>query len=305
MAEPVLSPGQYSIGPPGGPAYVYGFGTYALVSNTATDTGSITTQDQSVVGHDGLLFGVDTMAGMVVTQTGQAYAAGNGLTALDTYAALAGKWNDPSVRLANGAVQVLRAWYPGSVVIRRCYGRGRKIMPAYGQVFAGLVPFVAQFQASDGIWYSDSLSAITLTIASGSSAGINWPVTPPFNWTAQVTNQQGTVANTGSQPTWPVITFSGPITNPGISYVNTPVTIGYAGTLRAGQSLVIDTRPWNRTVLLNGANAAGAISGAPMIGMQIQPGATTVRLTGQDATGTATCVIAWRCATLSIGGTTT
>jgi hypothetical protein len=308
MPEPTLAPGQYSIGTemPGGDsaAVVYGFGTPNLVQNTAVDPGSATVQDQAVTGHDGMLFGVDTQPGMVITQTGQSYLTTNGKAALDAYSTLAGKWNDPAVRLVMGATQVLRAYYPVSNVVRRCYGRGRKIAPTYGLVNQGLVPWTAQFQAADNTWYADTESSLTLTTVPSYYGTLTFPLTPPFQWASALNYQQNQLVNSGSLPTWPVVTFSGPITNPGITYVNTPVSIGYQGVIAAGRSLVIDTRPWRRTALLGTASVAGLLTGNPMISLQLQPGGTVVQLNGQDATGTSTCVIRWRNAWLSIGGTT-
>jgi hypothetical protein len=304
MADPALANGQYSIGTPGSAAaYVYGYGCLAQVSNTATDTGAINVQDAVVVGQDGLQFGVDTMPGMIVTQTGQCYQNAGGLAAMDAYEALSGAWNAPGVRLINGSVQVLRAWYPGSNVIRRCYGRGRKIMPSLGQVFQGQVPFTAQFQAADGIWYSEVENAVTLTTVPSYVGGMIPPATPPLQLSPQTSTSSNVVVNTGPQPTWPVITFTGPITNPSLSYVSSTVSIGWTGTLASPSDvLVIDTRPWARTALRNGSPAAGGLAGVPMTSMQIPFGSLPVSLGGQDATGQATCVIRWRNAHLSIGG---
>jgi hypothetical protein len=100
-----------------------------------------------------------------------------------------------------------------------------------------------------------------------------------------------------------VITFAGPITNPGLVYAGTPVSVGYTGVLASGDTLVIDTRPWARTALKNGASVAGLLTGDPMIALQLQPGSTIMQFTGQDFTGTATCTVTWRSATLMIGGT--
>jgi hypothetical protein len=148
VADPTLALGQYSIGKDGGPAFVYGRGANSIqVQDTQFDTGAVVVQDQAVTGHDGMVFGIDTLPGSVITQQGYSYTSpAQGALAMDAYAALAGTWNDPSVRLANGAVQVFRAYYPGSNVVRRCYGRGRKIVPVMGRVFQGVVPFTAQFQ---------------------------------------------------------------------------------------------------------------------------------------------------------------
>ena len=306
MPDPVLGTGQYSIGKEGISGFVFGRGANSIqVQNTATDTGTVSDQDQAVVGHDGQLFGIDTMPGMVITTTGYAYTSpATGAAAMDAYSQLAGAWNDPTVRLADGAVQVFRASYPGSNAVHRCYGRGRKIVPTYGQVYQGVVPFSAQFQAADNIWYSDTLFSLNLTQRPSYKGTITPPVTPPYQLAASNNFQQNVAVNTGSLPTWPVITFAGPISFPGFQYVNTPVVIGYNGILGNTDTLVIDTRPWVRSAILNGSTSvAGLLTGNPMIGLQLQPGATTVRFTGQDFTGQSQVTIAWRNAFLAIGGT--
>jgi len=307
VAEPTLALGQYSIGTEmagGDPnTVVYGFGTLNLVASTSVDTGSMASQDQAVVGHDGQLFGVDTLPGMIVSQNGQSYASANGRAALDAFSALAGKWTDPAVRLTAGSVQILRAYYPVSNVTRRCYGRGRKIQPVYGQANQGLVPWAAQFQAADGNWYSDAESSLTLATTPSYFGTLTFPLTPPFNWQSALNYQTNLAVNAGSIPTWPVITFNGPLTTPGLAYVNTPVAIGYTGVVGAGQSLVIDTRPWRRTALLGTSSVAGLLTGNPMISLQLQPGSTLMRLSGSDPTGQGSCVIKWRSAWPAIGGT--
>lgn len=309
MADPALVTGQYSIGHDGGASsLVYGGrpGTIAnnlYVNTTETDTGSPAVQDQAVVGHDGMLFGIDTLPGMVITQSGYAMIQGSPAAAMDAYSALAGVWNDPTIRLADGAVQVLRGFYPYSNVVRRCYGRGRKIMPTYGLVNQGIVSWTAQFQCADNTWYEDVQNSVTLTmVPSYFGGGLTPPVTPPYRLTSQTNFQQSVINNTGSLPTWPVITFHGPIAFPTLTYVNTPVTVGYNGTIASGATLVIDTRPWARTALLNGTSVAGALTGSAMISLQAWPGQTLLKMGGQDYTGTSVCTVAWRSATLAIGG---
>jgi len=308
VADPTLSAGQYSIGKnlPSGDAsaFVFGRGANSIqIQSTSTDTGSLTVQDQAVVGHDGTLFGVDTLPGMVITQTGFAYSPVPVVNALDAYSALAAIWNDPVVRFANGPVQVLRAFYPGSLVTRRCYGRGRKIMPTLGLVYTGQVPFTSQFQCADNTWYSDVQQSIILTQKPSFRGTLTPPLIPPYQLASSANFQQNVITNTGTLPTWPVIIFAGPVSYPAFSFVNTPVTIGYNGILGNTDTLTIDTRPWARTAMLNGiTSVAGLLTGNPMIGLQIQPGATLVRFSGQDFTGNSTCTVQWRNAALSIGG---
>jgi hypothetical protein len=308
---PDITAGQYQITrADGSNAFAYGAGANSIqVQSTATDTGTITVQDQPVTGHDGMLFGIDTQPGMVITQTGLAMTTpATGSSAMNAYSALAGCWNDPVVRLNYGSVQVLRAFYRGAAGIRRCYGRGRKIMPAYGQVFQGLVPFTAQFQCADNTWYGDTLNSVTLSSYPVSVRGLVTPTTTPVATPSPAYTSSGVISNAGSLPTWPVITITGPVSNPAVTYTGTPVSIGYTGFISAVQSLVIDTRPWARTCLLGGTSMAGQLAGSAMISMQAQPGATVVTFTGNApyarSTTLATCTIAWRNATLAIGGST-
>jgi hypothetical protein len=187
VADPTLAVGQYSIGKDGSAsAYVYGRGANSIqIQNTAIDTGTITTQDQAVVGHDGLVFGIDTLPGQVITQTGFAYTSpSQGALAMDAYSALAGAWNDPTVRLTDGAYQVLRAYYPGSNVVRRAYGRGRKIVPVPGKVYMGVVEFTSQFQGADNTWYSDVPTVLNLTQRPSFYGTFTPPVTPPYQLAA-------------------------------------------------------------------------------------------------------------------------
>ena len=305
MADPALSTGQYSIGRDGGPGFVFGRGANSIqIQNTATDTGTPAVQDQAVVGHDGMLFGIDTLPGMVIIQTGFAYTSpAQGSAAMDAYSSLAGWWNDPTIRLTDGAVQVFRAYYPGSSVVRRCYGRGRKIVPVMGQVFMGVVPFTSQFQCADNTWYSDTLQSVNMTTRPSYYGTFTPPVTPPYQLSA-VLSYQDAIVNIGTLPTWPVITIHGPISYPGYQVVNTQIGIEYLANMSASDTLVIDTRPWARTAMLNGnTSVAGLLTGSAMIALQAQPGATRVRLLGQDKTGTATMTVSWRSATLAIGGT--
>jgi hypothetical protein len=180
-------------------------------------------------------------------------------------------------------------------------------MPAYGQVNQCVVPFTSQFQAADNTWYEDVLSTLLITMVPVGGGGITPPMTPPLQIASQGASTQNAAINTGSLPTWPVFTFAGPIsgaiTNPAATFVNTPISIGYLGSLKPLDVLVIDTRPWACTVLLNGNSVAGQMTGGPMIDLSLQPGQTTVKFAGQDSSGTATLKVDWRNATEAIGGT--
>lgn len=57
-------------------------------------------------------------------------------------------------------------------------------------------------------------------------------------------------------PIWQVV---GPATNPQLSVLTTNTTISYAGTVNAGQTLIIDM--FNKTATLNGTSVIGNVSG--------------------------------------------
>lgn len=307
MSDPALSFGRYSIGKDlsGGDAaaLVYGQGSGSLqVVNMAIQTGAIASQDQSLIGADGMQFGIDAQAGMVITQTGFAYTSpATGVAAMDAYSVLAGKWNDQAVRLSNSSLQVLRASYPFSSVIRRAYGRGRQIQPALGQVFQGMVPWTAQFQAADNNWYSDTEQSVVVGIPPSLRGSFRFPATPPYTY-AQSKTATGSLTVGGVVPTWPRILITGPVSAPSVTFTGSGLTIGYNGILNLGQTLLIDTRPWARTALAAGANAASGLTGTSLVNLKLQTGTQQFQYTGTDWTGASFCTIFWRNAWLLPGG---
>lgn len=308
MSDPALSFGQYSIGKDisGGDssALVYGRGSNSIQAATfQIQAGAIAAQDQALVGTDGMQFGVDAQGGMVLTQTGYAYTSpATGVAAMDAYSVLAGKWNDSSVRLTNNAVQVLRASYPFSSVIRRAYGRGRAISPSLGQVFQGLVPFTAQFQAADNHWYSDTEQSTAIIIPPSLLGTFTFPATPPYQYAATTRTGIGAATVGGVVATWPRIVFSGPCTNPSLTFLGSGLTIGYSGTITLGQPLIIDTRPWYRSATISGGSAAGGLTGTSLINCQLQVGSQQFQYAAQDFSGVSQCTIFWRNAWLLPGG---
>jgi hypothetical protein len=297
-----LSPGQYQLSrDDGSRALTYGAGAgYVQVQATAWSPGSMTVQDQQVTGHDGVLFGADTQAGAMITQEGTALTApGTGYTALDAFDALAAAWNDPVIRLTPGRYQVLRVCYRGSLVTRRVYGRGRAITPAYGQVSQGAVPFVAAFQVADNNVYDDTV--LSVTMAGTPATRPVAPLTPPGVLPVVLFAGQSSLTVGGTVATWPVITMTGLAVNPRLTFTGTGISVGWTGTIPAGKSLVIDTRPWQRTALLSGAQAAGPLAGSPMIAMQLQPG--TTQASYAVSSGYSLCTISWSNAVQALGGT--
>lgn len=272
-----LQPGQYELD-----GFIFGAGSnYIWIESQTVDPGSMVTQDQALPGVDGVQFGIDTMAGVMITYTGNIYVPPHRVSevnpyapavgvpaqgtdiftahrsgyALNAYNNLASKWNDPTLRLNYNAVVALRVRYPFSDSTRVIYGRGRKIMPTMGMVHAGVVPFTAQFQSGDWVFYQDAINDLVVFSSKQFSLyapPFNTPTNPPYT----TAFQQSHVVNTGTLPTWPVITFYGPCSFPHLDYVDANISIGYGGYLDAKQAVTIDTRPWARYAVLGTPESA-------------------------------------------------
>jgi hypothetical protein len=276
-------------------------GAYALV------------EDSNVSGVDGLQFGIDTLPGLQIQFTGNVVTPGyqgSGQSILDAYNAFAAAWNNPTVRLTAGAVSILQLYYYGSSGVYFLYGRGRQLTPTLGKVKRGVIPFVATFQAADPNFYANTPSQLVLGVTPGGGivssggGGLLQPksLTAPFATGTPIVGGGGTATsgnanNTGPVPTYPVITFYGPTTNPLLTQTQTGKTIGYNGSLRLGDSFVIDTRPWARTALLNGSPQANGLIGSGKMADFVLPAGLTALAYSAGITGGATnlqrCVIQW------------
>lgn len=468
MSDPVLTSGQYSID-----GLVFGAGQTVSIAKTVVNQGSPVAQDVQLVANDGRRMGFDVLPGMTVSFTGQAFKQGDtGLVELDAIDTLAAAWEKKSVRWTPGAFSTLRMFYKGSAVTRRVYGRGRNFTPVLGLVNQGYVPFTADFECVDNVFYGDVLNSFTFgTAYAFAGGGVAPPLTPPValaavqtannmvpaadsdfelpwtgDWTPQtlisslgqstdwaalgthsmkavitgsgtavinggnlsviaglsyeasarvrVSSGSGTatlqgqwlngaltpigspvtfgtatattgstgvqvsglqtapvgaawlyliisyaasgavsfytdtvivtqgvyygnsILNSGSTDTWPVITITGPCTNPSIIYQGNSVSLMLQTSLAANQTAVISTVPWNRYVGVTssigadpygstpvGASLSGIVRGSPLDALMIPAGASVpVTYSAQDLTGTSRCTVSWRNAFKTIGG---
>jgi hypothetical protein len=296
----ILIPGQYQLD---SNAPFGSYADYVQIEDVSVDPGSAITQNTPLVGEDGLQFGIDTHTGLLVTFTGHVWSAGGTpLQAMDAWNAWSGQWNDYAVRLQNNVMSQLRCYHPMSNVIRNLYGRPQQCNAVLAEASQGYIAFTASFQAADPNFYSDTLSQLSINQLPADTGGFISPFTPPLMVASNTTTQNTLALNTGSLPTWPIIQFIGPVAYPALSYVNTPVNIGYNGIIGAGQILTIDTRPWARTALLNGLSVAGNLTGDRMVNMRLFTGGTVFSYSGQDPYGESSCVVTWQNANAHIGG---
>ena len=137
------------------------------------------------------------------------------------------------------------------------------------------------------------------------TTGTTLPTTGPFRALGSVTSVLGVpIVNVGTLDTWPAFSFSGPITNPLLNLIDIGVSAQIIGNVPDGTTISIDTAPWARQIVdQNGKSWAGSYDGDALGQFIVPPGITGWSFNGQDSTGKGRCVIQWRTAHATIGGT--
>lgn len=248
--------------------------------------------------EDGRAFGEDyrgakTLSfemGVLTDRHGYADVYAANLDAIDRIESV---WDSPKFRSTPGKIGVMRSRAGGTTW--RCYGRPRNLGEATGMFTSkGYTPITAEFALADSAWYSDTKTVESVTITPPEAPGLIGPLKAPLT-TQRIMSSYGIAAVGGSRPTWPVVTIFGPVTNPLVKIG--PLTIDLDLKVPEGNSLTIDPRPWQRTVLRNdGATFAGSLTANStlMRAMTLAPGTYEIRYDGIDGTGTSRVQVEWR-----------
>ncbi|QFG13260.1 minor tail protein [Streptomyces phage Gilgamesh] len=215
---------------------------------------------------------------------------------LDAVSAMVQAWDGEAVRRRFATPATLRTTQGGRS--RRFFGRPRKIAPAGSKLTRqGYTPVVATFVCLDSTAYDDVEQVARVNMVPPDHYGLVGPLTTPLTMTAESAGKiAGEVVVGGTKPAWPVITFYGPIVKPVCEVVGR-WSAALDLTLGVGERVVIDTRPWARTVLRNGnASVAGYLTrGTPRLkDLRLPLGRQDFVLRGTDDTGTAYMTVAWR-----------
>lgn len=271
----------------------FAFGTpdskFVFPSDAAPEIGTAeaNTGDLTRAAGDGVLFGADTRGGtdisLGITVNGDTEA--ESLTLLQ---ALATAWRADSIRSQPNAVATLRAHTGRSV-----FGRPRRFQQNLELLPFGITAVTADFATVDDMWYDDQQTAV-VKLVPDLGGGLTAPLVAPLSTTATSDRSQ-TFTVGGTLPIWPVITLTGPIVNPVIEVVG-KFKMAFNLSIPYDQRLVIDTRPWVRTIRLNGASVAGKIDPrtSRLSEAAIAPGRYNLSLRGTSPTGTPQATIAWR-----------
>jgi hypothetical protein len=180
---------------------------------------------------------------------------------------------------------------------RRWYGRPRQSAPAASKLTRqGYTPVVASFFAVHTGSFDDVEQSVRVDMAPPPHRGIRGPLKVPLTMVGEgAARTPGEIVVGGNRATWPVITIAGPISQPVCELVGR-WKLQLNLTLKAGERVTIDPRPWARTVLRGNASVAGLITrSSPLLeDLLIPPGRQDFILRGTDATATAYMTVAWR-----------
>lgn len=288
MANPVLDEFQFDLD-----GYIFGRGLPVFIDSEGFDPG-----DPDLITQDGVnpqtgarVFGRDMHGAGSWTfacHVDREDVAG----ALGSAAAMGAKWRDEKW-LEPDAIAILRYRLGGRT---RCvFGRPRRFSFRPGNaILGGTVPPLASFDLVDSKHYDDAEQFVELRLRPSSSGGFVAPLTFPLVIETPADAQiPGEVKVAGDTSTAAVVDFYGPVTDPSVTIGDFVVAL--VGTIPAGASVTVDSRPWSQGMFRTG-NTAGVRLGREtrLTKARLRPGTYSAVFRGGDLTGGARCRVRWR-----------
>ena len=283
VVPPALAPYQFSYN-----GFVFGPNTALELSKLeGLDLPNVRSGDQGRARDHGLFIGLDLLAGREVTLTGELLTVNP--TAWPSFAG---------------------ATVPGGVTETPLFVN----LPAFGTLalmarvrkrsapiditaaLGNLVSVSLMFSASDPRLYATPTQSAT-TQPPGTTAGFTFPLTFPVSFGGGVVSGSLSINNAGDIETRPILTVTGPCTNPSITNATAPGSpnLTFNVSLNTGDTLVIDTDFHTATFY-----AAGSTIGSTRLytlargstWFTLPPGFNTLQFLSGDptATGSLTCV---------------
>lgn len=247
------------------------------------------TQDDNRGYNDGMFSGRDFYSGRTIVITTHIFA-GNGLSAQQNLALFQAAL-EPQQQGTTSLNFQLAATDTEKVISARVRARKVIIDPEYTY---GYIRTQTTLFCPDPRYYDATLSTLSLTpaIAGGRTYNRTYNLTyPAFSNTST-----GSVNNLGWADTYPLITITGPITNPYVTNFTTGETLTVAVTMASTDTLVLDLL--NKTVTLNGSTARNLLTTASRW-FSCGTGTTLIGISGDIGSFTAgvtTATIAYRSA---------
>lgn len=269
----------------------FGDGGIFLRSFPSPGSPELQTSDGTYPQDDGGTMGVDLQGGVTVPLTFGCDGATE-LEVRDNWDTLRALWDGDSVRRTPGAVAELI-----SDRGRSSLGRPRRIAPTATR-FDNTPPDMtieAEYQAVDALWYGPWREERSGMTQQG-RGGFRFPIRFPLR-TAAPSRRDEVFDVAGSKPTWLVGVIEGPISSP-VLQIDQNLRFSFRGlTLAFDQMITIDTRPWNRGVLLNDGTSLGGVldsSSSLLTSGRVAPGRHQFTIAGTSATSSAHAAIRWR-----------
>lgn len=285
----VLNDFQYEIG-----NVVLGPGTpFTIADIEGLGPADVRTADVEPPSEDGTWLGVDYFQGRVIRMDAGIKMAGSPDGVLDQLAQLTAVVADNTVRGQGGATTELRIKLPGRDV-RVVHGRLRRAKPTLAQMIHGWAPLDLEFQAADHLFYSDTSATVSIPLGVIATGGFTAPVVAPIVVNSLGdTTRPGWVDNTGTAPTWPIVTVTGPCANPTITHVETGMQLAFNGSIGVGEWVQIDTRPTRRSVTRSGGGITSLKPISRIDRFQLPPGLSEIRWNATDPTNTCSLAVTW------------
>lgn len=194
--------------------------------------------------------------------------------ALDAASLFAARWRAFSISHTPRAFAILKNNYRQRMV----FGRPRNFTPKHDRLRKGIIEYVAQFRTITPEFYGVTENSVD-----------------------PVRNVSLPVDIHGEVPAFPIITFTGPFSTASLKWTPgsllQPWTLTLDHALTAGDQVMIDTRPFIRSVTnLDNNPKNGWLSGARMSDCSLNPdapsGAFLFTTTG-TTTGSTHCTVEW------------
>lgn len=224
---------------------------YVFPTAPELDTVQVENEDTPRPRGDGLAFGSDFRRGRTVSLAIDVVGRDSD-EARARLARLTTAWRADAVRSTPGAVAELV-----SDTGRSAFGRPRRFAPDLEGLPHGSVAVIADFATADDLWYGPEQRA-HVSLVPPPSGGLLAPLAGPLT-TTPTSDRSTAITVDGELPTWPVFEIAGPITNPVVEVVGV-LRMEFRLSLAFDQTLVVDTRPWARSIVVDGAGVAGALT---------------------------------------------
>lgn len=154
--------------------------------------------------------------------------------------------------------------------------------------------FVATLRAADPTFYDPAGVGYTFNVGAGSN-GFAFPIGFPISFGSSTVDQERAIAYDGTWRTYPIVTITGPITDPIITNETTGDKLDFTGTtIGSGSTYTIDLRYGHKTVVdqagTNKISTLSTDSDLATFAIEAAPdapgGVNTISVTGSAANST-------------------